>query len=62
MYKYILAGAGNLNWMAIFALLTFLIIFLLSAIMILKKNRSYTRYMARLPLEDSISDKEQENN
>jgi hypothetical protein len=37
MAKYILEGAGNINWMAIFALLTFVHIFTVSALLAFRK-------------------------
>lgn len=52
MYKYILESAGNINWMALFALLTFFFVFTTSAILIFRKNNSHINHMASLPLED----------
>lgn len=52
MYKYILEGAGNINWMALFALLTFFIIFVLSAYLAFVKKESDMKEVAALPLED----------
>ncbi|MEM1121895.1 MAG: hypothetical protein AAGJ18_15695 [Bacteroidota bacterium] len=51
MYKYILEGAGDINWMAIFALVTFFWIFSVSAITIFLKKKSFIDHMAHLPLE-----------
>lgn len=56
MYKYILSEAGNINWMALFALLTFMFVFITSAIMIFRKNNDYINKMAGLPLEDEASE------
>jgi hypothetical protein len=50
MYKYILEAAGNINWMALFALLTFMFVFVVSAILILTKNTDTIKHIAELPL------------
>ena len=52
MFKYILEQAGNLNWMAIFALITFVFIFLLSVVLVIFGNKEHMDHMANLPLED----------
>ncbi len=52
MYKYLLEG-NNINWMALFALITFFIVFIVSTIIILGRNKNYVDKMAHLPLEDS---------
>ena len=52
MYKYILEGAGDINWMAIFALLTFFWIFSVSAITIFLKKKTFIDHMAQLPLDE----------
>jgi hypothetical protein len=52
MAKYILEGAGNINWMAIFALLTFMTIFTISAILAFRKNNPVIKRMESLPLDD----------
>lgn len=52
MFKYILEGS-NINWMAIFALVTFFLVFLISTIVILGRNKNFTEKMAHLPLEDA---------
>ena len=52
MYKYILEGAGNINWMALFALVTFFIIFALVLYMMFRQDKSFSQHMAALPLED----------
>jgi hypothetical protein len=51
MYQHILKNAGNINWMAIGALLTFFTIFVVSAILILKKESSYLKKMSEMPLD-----------
>lgn len=50
MYKYLLEAAGNINWMALFALLTFMFIFVVSAILILTKNSETIKHISELPL------------
>jgi len=52
MAKYILEGAGNINWMAIFALLTYVIIFTVSALLAFRKNNPVIKRMENLPLDD----------
>jgi hypothetical protein len=52
MAKYILEGAGNINWMAIFALITFMSIFTISVIMAFRKNNPVIKRMENLPLDD----------
>lgn len=55
MYKYILEQASNINWMALFALLTFFSVFLISLLLVFRKNKVHLQRMAHLPLEDSFS-------
>ena len=55
MYKYILQQAGDINWMALFALLTFFSLFVISAIAIFGRSKAYIEKMSNLPLEDSYS-------
>jgi len=55
MFKYILEGAGNINWMAIAALLTFMVIFLTSAVLAFRSKAGYLDKMANMPLEDSTT-------
>ena len=55
MGKYILEGAGQINWMAVFALLTFLFVFLTAVVMVFRKNDAHIRHMENLPLEDNQS-------
>jgi uncharacterized membrane protein (DUF485 family) len=52
MYKYILEGAGDINWMAIFALLTFFIVFVVAAVQILRSDKAFISKMANMPLND----------
>ncbi len=53
MYKYILENAGDINWMALFALLTFFSMFVISAVLVFSKNKRYIDKMANLPLENN---------
>ncbi len=55
MYKYILESAGDINWMAIFALLTFFSLFMISTIAIFKKSDAYIDRMGNLPLDDNLN-------
>lgn len=50
MYKYILETAGNINWMALFALLTFISIFSISAYLVFRKDKEALDHMSNLPL------------
>ena len=52
MYKYLLEAGANINWMALFALLTFMFVFIASAILILTKNTKTIKHIAALPLAD----------
>lgn len=52
MYKYILEQAGQINWMALFALLTFCFVFGISILLVLRRDKSHIQHMAQLPLED----------
>jgi hypothetical protein len=52
MYKYILERAGEINWMALFALCTFFFIFSLSAYLAFKKDKGELRRVSDLPLLD----------
>ena len=58
MYKYILQGAGDINWMALFALLTFFSIFVISAIAIFGSSKAYIEKMSHMPLDDSLSNQQ----
>jgi hypothetical protein len=50
MYKYILEQVGNINWMALFALLTFFFIFSLSAYLVFRKDKETLSHLENLPL------------
>jgi len=52
MYKYILQAAGDLDGLALFALLTFFIIFSLSIYLACFSKKSNLSRMANLPLVD----------
>jgi len=52
MYKYIIEQAGSINWMAIFALLTFMFVFTTSIILAFFKTKESMDRMANLPLDD----------
>lgn len=51
MFKHILAGA-DLNWMAIFALITFFALFAVALVAIFATDQKYLNRMARLPMEE----------
>ncbi|MDG2449444.1 MAG: hypothetical protein P8M34_07390 [Saprospiraceae bacterium] len=55
MYKYILEAAGNINWMAVMSLITFMSVFLISALLILKKDKRHISHMSQMPLENDSS-------
>lgn len=52
MGKYILEQSGSYNWMAIFALITFFVVFIVAVFMLLRKNDALMKHMQSLPLED----------
>jgi hypothetical protein len=52
MYKYILQTAGNINWMAVFALMTFFFVFLMSVYLAFVKDAKSLQHIADLPLSD----------
>ncbi|MEM6699434.1 MAG: cytochrome C oxidase Cbb3 [Bacteroidota bacterium] len=52
MYKYILEQAGNINWMAVFALSTFVFVFLTSILLVLRKDKEHINKMSHLPLDE----------
>jgi len=55
MYKYILESAGNIDWMALFALLTFFFIFSLSAYLAFRKDKVELERISSLPLGEDES-------
>lgn len=58
MAKYILESAGNINWMAMFALITFMLVFLTGVYLVMTDNKTFINKMKNLPLEggDESSD------
>lgn len=52
MYKYILETARNFDWLALFALITFFIIFSMSIYLAFVSKKSEMSKMARLPLDN----------
>ncbi|MBK8703837.1 MAG: hypothetical protein IPN33_09550 [Saprospiraceae bacterium] len=51
MFKYILQDAG-INWMAIFALITFFALFVIAIVVVWFRTPEYIHKMSNLPLED----------
>jgi len=51
MFKHILANA-DINWMAIFALVTFFAMFIVVVIALFTTDKDHIRRMANLPMED----------
>ena len=52
MFKQLLAtSSGEINWMALFALVTFFIIFSIVLFQVIFQRKKYTDYMANLPLD-----------
>lgn len=58
MFKYILQSGGDINGIAIFALVTFFILFVIFAIAIFGRSQSYIDKMAHMPLDDNYSKNE----
>lgn len=56
MYKYILAETGT-NWMALFALLTFFALFVISAVAVFWRKKEFIEHMERMPLDDAETEK-----
>ncbi|MBK8489748.1 MAG: hypothetical protein IPL49_02300 [Saprospirales bacterium] len=59
MFKHILAGA-DINWMAIFALVTFFALFAIALVAIFASDKKYIQRMAHLPLDDDAPEDTQE--
>ena len=55
MYKYLLESTGNIDWMAIFALITFVLIFVIATANILRRDSAFIEKMANMPLDDNPS-------
>jgi hypothetical protein len=53
MAKYILQQAENINWMALFALITFMTVFIFSVTMVFINSKGYMQKMRNLPLDDA---------
>lgn len=52
MYKHILESAGNINWMALFAMFTFMFVFLVAIWMVFMKNKKELDRIASIPLDE----------
>jgi cbb3-type cytochrome oxidase subunit 3 len=52
MFKYILQNAGDINWIAVMALVLFFAVFLFGSAWILTKKKDYVDKVSRLPLDD----------
>jgi hypothetical protein len=53
MFKQLLAtSSGDINWMALFALVTFFLIFSIVLFQIIFQKKKYSDYMSQLPLGD----------
>lgn len=55
MYKHILASGSDINWMALFALLTFFWLFVVSAITVFRRSKTFIDHMSNLPLDEEQS-------
>jgi hypothetical protein len=53
MAKYIIESAGNVNWMALFALITFMVVFLTGVYLVFMDNKAFIRRMENLPLDSN---------
>ena len=53
MFKHLLSSsASDINWMAIFALVTFFILFFAILFQAILSKKDYVNYMSNMPLED----------
>ncbi len=52
MFKYILQSAGDINWLALIALVLFFAVFLLSTVWIMTRKKDYVEKVSRLPLDE----------
>lgn len=53
MFKHLLSSsASDINWMAIFALVTFFILFFAILFQAVLTKKDYVKYMSNMPLED----------
>lgn len=55
MFKHILAGS-DINWMAIFALITFFALFAIALLLIFASDKKYFKRMANLPLDEEAQE------
>lgn len=56
MFKHLLStSASEINWLAIFALVTFFIIFFAILFQAVLTKKDYVNYMSNMPLEDDHS-------
>lgn len=53
MFKYILQNAGDIQWLALFPLILFFLVFVFAMIMTMLKNKKYIDRMANLPIEEN---------
>lgn len=51
MYKYILESSQDINWMALFALITFFAVFGISAWLAIRKDKDEIERISSLPLD-----------
>lgn len=60
MFKHLLAtNSGDINWMALFALITFFLIFSIVLFQVFFQKKKYVDYMSNLPFE---KDQQLDNN
>ncbi len=59
MFKYILAEGSDINWMSLFALVTFFALFTVVIILLFFRDKVFYQRMSDLPLDknDTFSDK-----
>jgi len=54
MFKHLLENIGNdINWMALFALVTFVVMFVIGTLTVLSRNKDYIEKMSNMPLDDN---------
>lgn len=51
MFKYILAEGGNINWMSLFALVTFFALFVVVVTLLFFRDKLFYQRMSNLPLD-----------
>lgn len=57
MFKHLLAtSSGHINWMALFSLLTFFIIFSIVLFQVFFQKKNHVDYMAQLPMDNKKND------